>query len=124
MIGGPAGDEVDLVDRRELVAGQGELVEGDAMLPHATGEQALDRLGLLGDLLGHEVGVAAERGRGGVPVDVYGRGNVDLGALGIEDRDPPALLQAGELAVLELNDMRGDACEGRDVRGGIRPLGS
>ena len=92
------------------------------MSPHAAGEQALDRLRLLGDFLGHEVGVAAERGRRGVPVDVYGRGNVDLGALGVEDRDPPPLLQPSELAVLKLDDMRGDACERRDVRGGIRPL--
>ena len=123
MVGGTAGDDEDAIDGRKVLLAHAQLVEKDTLLAQTALEQALDGLGLLGDLLLHEVGVAAERCRGGVPVDVEGARVLDGGALGVVDGHLAGLLEEGDLAVLELDHVGGHACEGCDVRGGIGAVG-
>ena len=123
MVGGAAGDEVDAVDGSQLLLGHLELVQLDALLSKAAGEQALDGLGLLGDLLGHEVGVAAQGCRGGVPVDVDGRGLGHGQALGVKDLHLAILGEVAELAVLELDDVGCHAGKRRDVGGAVGAVG-
>ena len=89
------------------------------MLAQAVLEQALDGLRLLGDLLGHEVRVAAERRCRGVPVDVESVRVLDWVTVCIKDLHPAGTLEQGKLAVIQGDDMRCDRGERRDVGGGI-----
>jgi hypothetical protein len=71
VVGGAAGDDEDLVDVAQVLVGEADLVEDDVAALGEPAEQGVrDRLRLLGDLLEHEVVVAALLGGGGVPVDV------------------------------------------------------
>ena len=123
MVGRPAGYEVDKVYIREVLLAHGELVQDDALLAQTPREQPLQGLGLLGYLLGHEVGVAAERGRGGVPVYLDDGGGFHGDALLVEDLHVAGRAEARELAVLQLDDAGGDARERSHVRGSEGPLG-
>ena len=118
-----AGDHVHAVDGGELLGRHAQLVELDALLAEAVVEQALEGLGLLGDLLLHEVGVAAEGGGGGVPIDVDGRGVAhDVAGL-VEDGDGPVGLEQRVLVVRELRDVARDARERHDVGCGVGAVG-
>ena len=67
----PAGDDEDLVGVPQVLLGQPDLVEDDlAVVGEPAAQGVGDRGRLLGDLLEHEVRVAALLGGGGVPVDV------------------------------------------------------
>ena len=55
VIGSAAGDHVDAVDGGQLLLGHVKLVEKDAVLAEAVLQEPTDGLGLLGDLLRHEV---------------------------------------------------------------------
>ena len=89
VVGRPAGDDDDLVDLAQLVVGQPHLVQGQRAVRADPAEQRVgDRLRLLGDLLEHEVVVAALLGGGRVPVDVV-VGRTSAGAaVEVGDRDP------------------------------------
>ncbi len=70
VVRGPAGDELDAIDRGERLREALELLEPDVVLArHPTGDRLAQRLGLLVDLLEHEVLVAALLGGLGRPVD-------------------------------------------------------
>ena len=71
VVRGTARDDEDLVDVAQVLVGQAHLVEQDVAALGEPAQQGVgDRLRLLGDLLEHEVVVAALLGGGGVPVDV------------------------------------------------------
>ena len=70
VVGGAAGDDEDLVDLAQFLIGQPLLVEHDPAVDEVAEQGVGDRGGLLGDLLEHEVLVAALLGGGEVPVDV------------------------------------------------------
>ena len=70
VIGGAAGDHEDLVDLAQFLIGQPLLVEHDPAVDEVAEQRVGDRGGLLGDLLEHEVLVAALLGGRQVPVDV------------------------------------------------------
>ena len=123
VVGGATSDDEDAVHGREVLLTHAKLVEKDALLAQTTLEQALDGFGLLGNLLLHEVGVAAERCCGGVPVDVKGAGVLHRCALGVVDGDLARLLEQRDLAVLELDHVGRHACERRDVGGGVGAIG-
>jgi hypothetical protein len=82
-------------------------------------QSSLDGLWLLVDLLGHEVGIAAQGRRGGVPVDVQGRGVLDHAAVGVIHDHAAVLGEARELVVVELDDVGGHGCERSHVGGGV-----
>ena len=65
-----AGDDEDLVDLAQFLVAQPLLVEHDAAVDEVAEQGVGDRGGLLGDLLEHEVLVAALFGGRQVPVDV------------------------------------------------------
>ncbi len=65
-----AGDHEDLVDLAQLLVGEALLVEHDAAVGEVAEQGVGHRGGLLGDLLEHEVLVAALFGGRHVPVDV------------------------------------------------------
>ena len=112
-------DDVDAVDGGGLLGRHVQLVHADAVVGQSAGQQALEGLGLLGDLLGHEVGVAAQRGRRGVPVDLELCRARDERAVRGHDLHRAVGRQARKLAVLELDDLRGLAGERGDVGGGV-----
>ena len=71
VVRGAAGDDEDLVDVAQVLVGQAHLVERElAGLGEPAEQRVGDGLRLLGDLLEHEVVVAALLGGRGVPVDV------------------------------------------------------
>ncbi len=70
MIGGAAGHHEHLVDLAQLLIGQTLLVEHDAAVDEVAQQRVGHCGGLLGDLLEHEVLVAALLGGRQVPVDV------------------------------------------------------
>ena len=70
MIGGPAGHDEHLVDLAQLLIRQPLLVEHDAAVDEMAQQRVGHRGGLLGDLLEHEVLVAALLGGRQIPVDV------------------------------------------------------
>ena len=74
VVRGAAGDDEDLVDLAQLLVGQPLLVEHDAAVDEVAQQGVGDRGGLLGDLLEHEVLVAALLGGRQVPVDMEGPG--------------------------------------------------
>ena len=80
VIGGPAGDDEDLVDLAQFLVAQPLFVEHDAAVDEVPEQGVGDRGGLLGDLLEHEVLVAALLGGGQVPVDVE-RAALDVASL-------------------------------------------
>ena len=72
VVGGAAGHDEHLGDLAQFVVGDALFVEDDlpvAQMPHQCVGQ---RIGLLGDLLDHEVVVSALLGGGEVPVDMEG----------------------------------------------------
>ena len=70
VIGGAAGHHEHLVDLAQLLIGQPLLVEHDAAVDEMPEQGVGHRGGLLGDLLEHEVLVAALLGGAQVPVDM------------------------------------------------------
>ncbi len=70
VIRGAAGHHEHLVDLAQLLIGQPLLVEHDAAVDEVAEQRVGHRGGLLGDLLEHEVLVAALFGGRHVPVDV------------------------------------------------------
>ena len=70
VIGGAAGHDEHLVDLAQFLVGQPLLVEHDAAVDEVAEQGVGDRGGLLGDLLEHEVLVAALFGGRQVPVDM------------------------------------------------------
>ncbi len=70
VVRGAAGDDEDLVDLAQLLVGEALLVEHDAAVDEVAQQGVGDRGGLLGDLLEHEVLVAALLGGREIPVDV------------------------------------------------------
>ena len=70
VIGGAAGHHEHLVHLAQLLIGQPLLVEHDAAVDEMPQQGVGHRGGLLGDLLEHEVLVAALLGGAQVPVDV------------------------------------------------------
>ena len=109
-----AGDDDDLVDLAQLAVRQPHLVELEPAVPAEPPEQGVgDRLGLLGDLLEHEVVVARLLRRFDVPVDVEPpavHGAAD------EVRDADGVPRDGDHLVLaELHRVAGVVDEGGDV---------
>ena len=74
VVGGAAGHHEHLVDLAQLLVGQALLVEHDAAVDEVAQQRVGHRGGLLGDLLEHEVLVAALLGGRQVPVDMKGAG--------------------------------------------------
>ena len=116
VVGRAARDDDDLVDVAQVLVGQPHLVEREPPSSVEPAEQGVgDGLGLLGDLLEHEVVVAALLGGGDVPVDVEGlavdgvAGEVGDGVAVGADLD--------DLVLTELDGVAGVADEGRDVAG-------
>ena len=72
VIGGAAGHDEHLVDFAQFLIGQPLLVEHDAAVDEVAEQRVGDGGGLLGDLLEHEVLVAALFGGRQVPVDMKG----------------------------------------------------
>ena len=70
MVGGAAGHHEHLVDLAQLLVGEPLLVEHDAAVDEMAQQRVGHRGGLLGDLLEHEVLVAALLGGRQIPVDV------------------------------------------------------
>ena len=116
MVRGAAGNDIDLVEACELLVGDVKLVKRDALRRKPALEQALDGLGLLGNLLGHEVGPTAQARRGGVPVDMEDLGR-DRGTLGIDKLDGAIGAHAADLAVCQHDHVMRHAEEHREVRG-------
>ena len=85
------------------------------MAGHPAGDRLAQRLGLLVDLLEHEVVVAALLGGLGRPVDGGDRA-LPQGALDVGDRDAPRA-QVGDVAILEEDDLVGVGEDRRHVRG-------
>ena len=115
MVGGAAGHNVQLLEVSDLLIGEGEVLQVHLPVLNAGEDGAAQRLGLLHDLLGHEVLVAALFGGVHLPVhpgDLLGDGLeqavVALDALGGEHRHLP---------VLHIDDVPGVAENGGDVRG-------
>ena len=114
MVRGTAGNDVDLVETGKLLVGDVKLVKRDALRRKPALEQALDGLGLLGDLLGHEVGPTAQARRGGVPIDMENlRG--DRGSLGIDKLDSAVGTHAADLAVCQHDHVMCHTKEHREV---------
>ena len=68
MVAGSAGDDEDPGDVPHILRRQVQVVQHHPAVPDAGGDGLADRLRLLHDLLGHEVGVAALLRRGHIPV--------------------------------------------------------
>ena len=117
MIGGAAGHDEDLVDVAELLIRQALLVQHDPVVDEVAQQRVRYRVGLLGDLLEHEVLVAALLGGRGVPVDVE-PAVVDVrhGGVAVEIGDPVA--PGGDdhrLVLAQLDGLAGVFDERRDV---------
>ena len=115
VIARAAGDDVELVEAPQLLGAHFQLVEDDAPLADARRDRLADGLGLLHDLLEHEVGVAALFRVADVPVD----GVVllfDLRAEGVVDDDPVGA-DDGDLAVLHIGHVARVLDDRRHVRG-------
>ena len=114
VVCGAAGDDEHLVDLAKLLVGQTLLVEHDAPVDEVPEQGVGDRSGLLGDLLEHEVLVAALLGGGQVPVDVEPTG----GDVRIAEEVGHAVTVGGDHHGLVLTQLHGFASvldEGRDV---------
>ena len=83
MVGRAAGHDAHLADVLDLLPGESDVVQDDLSLSDAGGDGLAQGLGLLVDLLHHEVLIAA----------LFRRVNVPLDALGL-------LLAGGELLVV------------------------
>ena len=70
MIRGATGDDENLVDLAQFLIGEPLLVQHDAAVDEVPDQSVGNRGGLLGDLLEHEVLVAALFGGVDVPVDM------------------------------------------------------
>lgn len=116
MEGGAAGDDDDLVDLAEHVRRDAHLVQGQRARPVDAAQQGVgDRLRLLGDLLEHEVVVAALLGGGGVPVDVV---LPDVGGRPVEVRHRHRVpAQLDHLVLAQLDRLTGVGDERGDIRG-------
>ena len=114
--GAAAGDELDPGDVLEALGQPGDLVDHDPVVPvDPPGDALAQRLGLLVDLLEHEVLVAALLGGLGRPVD--GRhGALARGAVHVGDGHAPRP-QVGHVAILEEDDPVGVGEDRRDVGG-------
>ena len=115
---GTAGDDEDLVDLAQFLIGQPLLVKNDAVVDEVAEQRVGNGGGLLGDLLEHEVLVAALFGGRGVPVDVEGPvvlQRISRGAIEVGD----AVAVGGDhdrLILAELDCLAGVLDERRDVR--------
>ena len=99
----------------QLVVGEAQLVERSGRRRQPAQQGVGDRLRLLGDLLEHEVVVAALLGGRGVPVDVVRLG---LGRARREVGDGDAVAaQLDDLVLVELDRRAGVRDEGGDVGG-------
>ena len=116
VVGRAAGDEDDARGLPEGLRGEAGVVEEDP--PGLEGDPALqgvpDDVGLLEDLLGHEVLEAALLDHGRLPVEGL-HGLLDRGPGEGGEADAPRR-QDGDLAVVHVGDAPGVVEEGRDVR--------
>ena len=103
VIGGAAGDDENFADVFEFFLCQAYAVEDDPAVPDAWGDRVAHGLGLLHDLLGHEVVVTALFRRGNVPVDM-GRFLLHRVQVHVVDRDS-AFPDLGELVFLKTVDI-------------------
>ena len=114
MVGGTAGDDVDLLDVAQIVVGKALLVEDNLAVDEAAGQGVADGGGLFVDFLHHEGVEAVLLGGLLVPVDgeraALGRGAVEVHDLVVigGDRDGAVLA--------ELDGVLGVGDEGGDVR--------
>ena len=104
IVGGAAGHHVDALQLFQIFLGELDIVQDDTAVADSRRNGAPDSLGLLVDLLDHEVIVAALFGGGNVPVDGLGNlfhgiieGVVEAGAVLGED-DGVAVVQIDHLA--------------------------
>ncbi len=74
MVARAAADDVDAVDRLDVVIVQVELVEKHAAVLDGAGDGVAHGARLLEDLFQHEIRVAAALGALGIPIDVRERG--------------------------------------------------
>ena len=110
-----AGDDEDTGEFAHLLHGELQIAEDDPAVLHARGDGAAQRLGLLHDLLEHEVLIAALFRGGNLPVD----GKVLLFDLLLEcvvDLDALAR-QHGDLAVLHIGHVARVLDDSRHVGG-------
>ena len=113
---GAAGDELDPGHGPEHVFEAGELLDDDAaVLVDPSDDRLAERLGLLVDLLEHEVLVAALLGGLGRPVDRRDRSFAGQ-SVHAGDRDAPRS-QIGDVALLEEHDLVRVGQDRGDIRG-------
>ena len=115
MISGTAGHNDNPAEALHLLPGEGDIVQHDFSVPDTGGNGVPDRLGLLHNLLEHEVLITALFRCGNVPVNVY-RLFVHLVTVGIE-HGHPAAGQAHNLVVAQPVDFPGFRQNGGHVRG-------
>ena len=111
--GGAAGGDHDLVDLLQVLIGQGEVVQDDLPLVDAGLDGGLQGVGLLHDLLEHEVVIAALLCGGNVPGDA-GDLHLDLLADGIVHGDAVGG-DVCDLPVLQVDHVLGVGHQGGDV---------
>ena len=115
VIRGAAGDDENLVDLAQFLIGEPLLVEHDAAVDEVPEQSVGDRGGLLGDLLEHEVLVAALFGGVDVPVDMELPGTVGQ-IVAVEVGDPVTV--GGDhdgLVLSEFDRLAGVADERGDI---------
>ena len=115
VIRGAAGDDEHLVDLAQLLIGEALLVEHDAAVDEVAQQGVGDGGGLLGDLLEHEVLVAALLGGRQIPVDMKVAGT-RVRPVAVEVGDPVAV--GGEhhgLVLAQLDGVAGVFDERRHV---------
>ena len=115
MVAGAAGHDVDTVHCFDIVLAEGEVLKDRFPVPDAGGEAPAQGLGLLHDLLEHEVLVSALFGGIHLPVD---GDNILVNGLHQMVIAPDALpCEDGQLSVLHVAHPSGVPQDGGDVAG-------
>ena len=114
VVGRATSDDEDLVDVAQVLVGDALLVEDDPAGLEVAPQRVGQRLGLLLDLLEHEVLVAALLGGGEIPVD---RERLRLGGIAVEIGDLVAVAgDHDELVLAEFDGLAGVLDERRHIR--------
>ena len=117
MPGGPAGRDDDALELLELLIRQVEAADpgGALVFQQVAPKRVADALGLLADLLQHEVGIPTPLHRGEVPVDLIYR---LADSRGLQVAHPVAVTgEHDHLPVVQVDHRAGVLQQGRCIRG-------